>query len=463
MDPTQYVNRNNSWSGQSGEIFRSIVARVSADINRPLNNAELDIVKRNQKGTSQINFTREKYVSHVANLASRDIAQMYLNSKKAMDIHELQKKMMNEEEAPPTQNALSQALNSFNPNVDISGFLGSRTLENLIAKFNPQLAEEEALIVLDSRYRSTDTDGTKLFRWTLSNSIQPSPGTVNNTNTIRNLKKIRVEQVRIPYSASGDSYYNRIAMNITEFNSQAAIMNEGGYIHFMFVPYRDGNFIELIPTNSMASEIRFRQPIKNINTLTLQFSNPVQPITFAADRSNAIVYQYGTETIIRTTQPHNLSTGDLVIFSDFTTQNSNGDYVIINAINSNDGVNIDVSQGLANPATDFSIDINTSSLLGTGSGTVAATINSTSILGNGTNFTSFFKTGDKVTIGNATYTVSQVLSPINLTLTTPYGGVTASGLTYTKNNTISGLQFLCYFAFQRFIINMYLTYINEDS
>ncbi len=464
MDYTQYVSPNESWNMKTVDIMREVCGIAHQDIGRRLTKSELELIKRNVQKTSPRGFqSQKKYIEHLVKTSVREISRIQLDDGVQYDIHEMQKTLMREDESQQgAGNPINQVLNTFNPRIDISGFLGVKTMRDISAIVAPQTAIKQALIVLDTRYRSTDTDGTSLFRWSLSSSIQTTTGSVNNINPIRNLVSILAYPIRIPYSTSADSYYSRISMNIVEFNSQAAIMNENGYIHFMFRQRRDGNFIELDPSYFNDGRMEFATPINAINTLTIRFANPIQTISFKEDRSNATVFQYGSETIIRTNNIHNLNTGDLVIFSDFTTANSSGDYVVIGEINTNEGVNIDVSNALPNPATDFSIDIDTSSLFAAGAGTVAVVINTKVVVGTGTAFQSFFRSGDVVVIAGNKYTIASVSSDTQMTLRTDYGGITASGLAYTKDNRVSGMQFLCYFASQRIFIPLMLSYIDAN-
>lgn len=464
MDYTQYVSSNDSWNMKTVDIMRSVCGIVHQDVGRRLTKSELELIKRNVQRTSAQGFKDQRqFINHLVKISVREISRIQLDEGVQYDIHEMQKTLIREEESQQgAGNPMNQVLNTFNPKIDISGFLGVNTMKDISAIVAPQNATKQALIVLDTRYRSLDTDGISLFRWTISSSIQTTSGSANNINPIRNIVSILSYPIRIPYSSSADSYYNRTSMNIVEFNSQAAIMNENGYIHFMYIPKREGNFIELDPAYFNDGRMDFATPINSVNTLTIRFASPLQTINFKEDRSNAVIFQYGAETIVRTTNVHNLKTGDLVIFSDFTTANSSGDYVIIAELNTNDGINIDVSNTLPNPATDFSIDIDTSSLFAAGVGTLSVIINTNVVNGTGTSFQNFFRPGDIIVIAGIKYTISVISSNTRLILRTNYGGITDQGLSYTKDNRVSGMQFLCYFASQRIFIPLMISYIDAN-
>lgn len=461
MEYSQYVEQNTDWK-ITKEVLNRLLRVIMQDLKRDLKTSEVNIAKRNLGATSPKGFkSMNQYVQHVAGASVREISKMHLGIGRNLDIHEMQKTIINEDSEADKPNPINQALSSFNPKIDISEFLGTSTMRDLVSIVAPSNAAKRAYIVLDTRYRSIDTDGITSFRWNLSSSIQTTPGSVNNIHPIRNVTSIRTYPLRIPYAASADSYYSRISMSIVEFNSQAAIMNENAYSHFMFRPVRNGQFIELETTNFNDGIMEFASPINNVSTLTIKFFNPIQPVSFSNDRLNVMVLQYGTNTIMRTLAPHGLQTGDLVILSDYTTLNPTSDYVTINQINLNDGLNIDTSQ-LPNSSTDFNLQIDTSTLIGAGAGTVAVTINSASVTGTGTVFYSFFRVGDVIVLAGNIYFIGSISSDTSLLLKTPYGGTTASGLSYSKNNTIPNMQFLCYFASQRIFIPMMISYIDAN-
>ena len=82
----------------------------------------------------------------------------------------------------------------------------------------------------------------------------------------------------------------------------------------------------------------------------------MRPITFDVDRTSYAI-TYGATTIITTNIDHNLTTGDLVYFEDFTTTNPAIDGNKIHEINSVDG------HFITTIASDkFRISINTAGL-----------------------------------------------------------------------------------------------------
>lgn len=66
------------------------------------------------------------------------------------------------------------------------------------------------------------------------------------------------------------------------------------------------------------------------------------------------------------------------------------------------------------------------------SGTVSATNSSTAVTGAGTEFLSAIVPGNTIRIGSVEYAVASVASGTSLTLATPYGGVTGSGLSISS-------------------------------
>lgn len=234
------------------------------------------------------------------------------------------------------------------------GISDRRTIQNL---FNPQYVSKN-YIILDTRYKSSNSNSQE-FSWNfLSNTSVTAPGAVNSLGGVSNITAVRFSPIRIPYIDSIiNSNYNRVTLLIKEFSGQAYIAQEGRKFHCMFDIVPDGNYINLIPFPDPNNAIfNFETPITQIDTVTLSFGYPLQLVDFQSDNSLVSV-TYGATTVFTSPTPHNLQTGDLVYLSNFTTNNTIADVTAISVINRADGFNVIV----LDPVT-FEIDYNTSSL-----------------------------------------------------------------------------------------------------
>ena len=98
-----------------------------------------------------------------------------------------------------------------------------------------------------------------------------------------------------------------------------------------------------------------------------------------------------------------------------------------------------------------------------GVGNVSAINGSAIITGVGTSFNTFFNIGDSIEISSVKYSIQSIQSGTQLTLTTPYTGLTAGGLTYKRNNIVSDLSISVYFASKRFFVTLELEYYASDE
>lgn len=227
---------------------------------------------------------------------------------------------------------------------NINAFLGKKDTNAIQAMFNPQAAYQKNYITLDTRHRDSSYDGLQSFRWTfLQGSAVNAAGVVNSLGNVQNLVKMMCTNIRIPLSQTNDivftNGYKRVSMIISELNSQSNIAQEGWRYHFMFAATLDGNFIDLHALPNEHSYFEFAKPITQLDTFTITFGNPFEPIQFDNDRMNMQIGYVNPATLTGATA-HNLVTGDLVYISSFTTGNTNIDQSNIQLVNRTNGFNI---------------------------------------------------------------------------------------------------------------------------
>lgn len=212
--------------------------------------------------------------------------------------------------------------------------------------FNPVAAYKWNYIIMDSKARLTNTDGTTEQSWDfLNDSAVNTIGAVNSLGGVKSVTAITIDKIRIPYEdvviLNG---YNRVTLLIKEFSGQAFIGQEGRKFHFIFNATTDGNMIDLEPLNFNGQEagiFEFAKPITQIDRLTLTWGNPLELITFDKDRINFDVTYANPGSFTTTSgEEHNLLTGDLVYITTFTSNDTVTDEAIINQTNAVNGHNI---------------------------------------------------------------------------------------------------------------------------
>ena len=110
--------------------------------------------------------------------------------------------------------------------VDISSVLGNNDTYGIQRVMNPQALQTKTQVLLDSKNRSLDTDGTQLIKWSFSNTISVQQGTFNSTSPIRDIISIKAFPFKIPYNVTAENPSNNISMYFNEFSNQCVIAPE---------------------------------------------------------------------------------------------------------------------------------------------------------------------------------------------------------------------------------------------
>jgi hypothetical protein len=275
--------------------------------------------------------------------------------------------------------------------------------------------------------------------------------------------------IKLPYVSSADNNYGRVTMLIQEFSAQAVIAHENSRYNFIFETEIKDRYIELNPKDYSCGIFKFANPITHLESLTVSFGSPLEPVVFDTDRLTASVNEYAKTTQFDTNNntDHNIVTGDVIYITGFNTMNPNGDNDIINSINSTNGNIVTVPYPYG-----FSINVDTSSLKPTVFGTLSATNGSSTIIGTDTSFFTTFVNGDIIVLNTTNggvnnpidsyYYVDYIVSDTELNLAGLYVDDTANNLTYQKNNIISDLQVSVYFGSKRIFIPLEIHY-NETT
>lgn len=236
---------------------------------------------------------------------------------------------------------------------DVSHIIGRSSVTDIQMMFNPAATYRKNYIVLDSRNRLTDSDGTQKQAWDfLQNSTINTIGATNSLQNVKNVVSIGVPHLRIPYLEEMTlTGLDRVTLLIEEFKGQSVIGPEGRRYHWMFDIVVDGSFVKLIPLgyDSGYSEFKFAKPITQIDKFTLSWGNPFTPLIFDKDRLNFTI-TYTNPIRFTATEVHKLNTGDSVVITDFTTDDPAADETLIFQVNEPHGLNIFVID-------DFTFDV----------------------------------------------------------------------------------------------------------
>ncbi len=214
----------------------------------------------------------------------------------------------------------------------------------------------ESNLLIDTRYQNlANTDRSKFVFSILNDTKNKTEGSgiITSTSTISDIVEIEIFPFSIPYLSDADNYYNKITLTIMELRSSCIDAYENSQFHFLFTCVKNKNLLDLTPVNNI---FKFAVPIKSINDLTIRFGAPLSTVTFDKDRLSTLSIDYNSNPAhIEFSDEHNLLSGDIIYFTDFTTLSPADDLDIINSINSTRG---HICSRISNKIISINIDMN---------------------------------------------------------------------------------------------------------
>ena len=218
--------------------------------------------------------------------------------------------------------------------VSVGNLFGLSEPRAIMSYFNPQALYSNTQILLDTKNRN-NSRSVDTFTWTLTNLISTSPGVTYVAAKVRDIKAIRFPKLQLPHSASLYNQHRRVGLYINEISGQSVLTKENARYHVLFKTTKQNDFVELDPTgmNGRHDYIYFDQPVTELSNVTLSFTSPASKVVFDLDQSTYTVTTYGNPTEFTTAEAHNLSTGDQVEISDFSTDDASADSAVITQMN----------------------------------------------------------------------------------------------------------------------------------
>ncbi len=210
-------------------------------------------------------------------------------------------------------------------------FLTPETLYSVTSAVNRKSLWRAQYAFVDSRFREITNDGTQFISFSIdlisSNDIN-TYGRIRINEGLKDVVQVEIPPLSIPYVATADNQLRKIYILIEEFRAQSIRGHAFDY-HFECDVEVVGNRINLTPLLGGVNEFVF--PITATDNITLRFYAP-NPITFDLDRQNLTV-AYVSPASFTSPTDHNLQTGDLVYFTNFTTLAPTVDQTVINEMN----------------------------------------------------------------------------------------------------------------------------------
>jgi hypothetical protein len=175
---------------------------------------------------------------------------------------------------------------------------------------------QKQILEFNSRYKSKDPNATSEFRFAVSSTGARALGLVRALDEITNIRSMKIFPFSIPYNTQADSYFGRIGLHIKELSQGVRTFNAKDF-HFNFKTTVNGNRIDLEP---VIDTFNFPQVIYQLTDATLVFRNQYNEVLFdAGEIDQATFTDLGAGVMeVNSVNQHNLSTGDLVAFENFT-------------------------------------------------------------------------------------------------------------------------------------------------
>ena len=341
----------------------NIVNAVENQIKRNINIDEENLIIKAIASIQDSIFNNHS-IQDVVNLIKKVVVEeITLNhcNINNVNIHEILKNEIDPDKKSEEQlKKLDDEHSTVSTNVD--SIFGYSDISTLVKKVNEPISSLNTIqILLDTRYRNLNTDGTTEFTWEHINQLAMSQGTVNSLGNIRDIISITVMPFRIPNVLSEFNDYDLVTLSIEEFISQSIIAHENRRFHFLSCVDRknsDTRWLSLCYDDYYKAEYKFNKPITTLNTITIKFGSPLSIMTFDKDRLPGDI-AYGLQTTINFDEEHNLTDNDLVYINNFITSNPVTDSSVIASMNNTNG----------NPATVISptsitIPVDTSTIIG---------------------------------------------------------------------------------------------------
>ena len=474
MSSVNYLHGLNRPDGNYSHLFNNkqfitqLINSIKSNLGRNLQQPEKQIVITYLQNIDTTLLSKKK-PDDVLKLLTTQLVnkiQKFTCSNETVDIHEMLKNeigSLNEQDADYDMDTagidtdIVQYMTGKNNVVDIATIFGNKNIDSIVKKIQFITTAKTIRLLLDTRYRLLDNDGSTYYKWNYIGRTDLQQGTTNATIDIQNITAVRAFPIKVPYvSLLDNNAYSRVSMYISEFSAQSIIAQEGRNYHFLYGSKTNNRFVDLDFGNITESAYyRFRQPIARLDTLTITFGSPLQPVIFDTDRLQTYDTQYATSTILDFPQVHNLETGDLVYINNFTTISPNNDNDIIQAVNSTNGVIATYIN-----ATTISINVDTSSIQFLGPGLVDIWTNSDTVTGINTTFTSTFKVNDVISLLGVLYLITNIIDDNYLNITPNYQGGIDNNIQYYKdNNDYAAKNLNVYFGSKRAFIPLEIEYL----
>ena len=391
------------------------------------------------------------------------------------------------ESTPTPVSSVISVVNQIPQNPYDSASQASDNVVNYINNYNT------IYITLDSKSRRTPINNS-IFKWeyTTSSTNSDMSGIVQGDIDLINIVSIRIKNfsLRLNDEMKYNNTFNRLGVGILEI-PEAVVSNASTLKkHWTMISDENNNF-DFDRREFTIAEPSDKFRLSNIytqqlSTISLIFTNPIDQITFDADRSKANFSNFvddGNDNItahIQTDIAHNLLVGDSVNINNLslTEINTFGDSKIVANVSGLNNNNYQISELIS--STEFKIYLGKSVTLTDGepelyikwstgvSGFYTITCNAPD------DFNDYFNVGDDILIydkfitdTDLTFKVTEIVDGQTMTLdgTLPAGSSDGDGAwnVTPKNDITNTYYFNLYFNNKRFLVDLEFECLKNNS
>lgn len=198
--------------------------------------------------------------------------------------------------------------------------------------FNPQAVQKKAYLLFDRKYRLKDTDNSTEFRWVVA------PGgrgynidTAATTANIQDIVSLKITNFMFPITDGLDYQQKRLFIEVEDV-TQSYVMADKRRFHFVMEIGAKTNMYEIDDIGNVATEFGFREPINDIDIMTVRFHTLDRVLALTADELDGTVTSVGVTTVITFSANHYCLANDYITISGFATNNS-ADAGIVSLVN----------------------------------------------------------------------------------------------------------------------------------
>lgn len=369
MSAHNYLRQNNNPAFNNPKFFTIITSVIEKKVGRQLTNLEIRFINNFIRKISPNYLAEQSQKKNFYDLTAKYIIDKMRVKEEPIDMKKILKNNIGRvEESDKGHDIYDRIRVNDIPRPKKQNFLGVDNINNLTKIINPSAMVKTQYLILDSRFKNEIESDTKNLKWDYSPEKINEGGTFALSGKVRDIISFKIFPFKIPYTEDADTKRQILTLFIKELNSQAFIAQQNRRFNFVLYTTVNSEFIELKPAEENDGDFIFYKTLTKLDSITINIGDPNKLIEFPRERDRITLDYFSISplTLITTTEPHNLSNGDIVIISNFDygfidpilVDQIRENEILKNLVNSEDGYEVTVIS-----PTEISIDLDTSGIM----------------------------------------------------------------------------------------------------